>query len=353
MKMSKKFLQAACVPLSLTFAALVSGCSGALPAQNAAARASSGASAPSAAPAALGDVITFKYGHVDGTTSPKQIFAEKLNELLAEELKGKYQLEIYPNSQLGGERDLVEGVIMGTVDMTAPANTVAANFVDELNSVELPYLFEDYDHADKVFQGEIGEGFLEDINKNGMVGLAFFEAGFRQFSNNTRPIESIDDVAGLRLRVMENKMHQALWTALGADPVTMSWADAYTSIQQGAIDGIEVPLSITYSNNVQDVCKYLAITDHIYTATPVIMSQAAYGRIAPEDVEKFDELVRQAAAEALRYNRELCEQALDDLQQAGMTVTYPDIGPFQKAMEAVYAQYPQYADIIQEIKALV
>ena len=297
------------------------------------------------------DVTYFKIGHVNGQDSPQQKVAEYMNELLAEKLP-QYQLEIYPSSQLGGERDMIEAVQLGTQDMVVTATTPLANFVPSMGVGELLYLIQDYDMADAVYQGEIGAQFLEDCTAANMKGLGFAEVGFRMLCTN-KPIESIDDLKGLKLRVMENQAHVDGWKVMGCDAITMGWADAYAGVQQGTIDAVEVPYSLIYANSVHDVCSYVAETSHIYTAQCLLMSQMAWGKLSAEEQEIFQECATEACAKAREYARQTNEEFKDLIIESGVTVTTPDLTLFREKAQELYKQYEgQFGEQIAAIQAL-
>lgn len=295
---------------------------------------------------------TLRLGSVNGTDSPNQVAAEKLNELLSEKLP-EYSIDIFPSGQLGGERDMIESVQMGTLDMVITATTPLANFVPSLNVGELLYLIQDYDHADAVYEGEIGQQWLEDCSSAGMKGLAFTEVGFRQLCYNNKPIETLADLSGIKLRVMENDMHVNGWKTLGCDAVTMGWADAYAGVQQGTIDAVEVPYSLAYANSVYDVCKYISETNHIYTAQCMLISDAAWNGMSEEDQAVFQECATEACAYAKKYARESTEDFKNKMVEKGVTIVEADLGEFREAIKPLYDQYQaEYGEQIAAIQAL-
>lgn len=295
---------------------------------------------------------TLRLGSVNGTDSPNQVAAEKLNELLAEKLP-EYKIEIFPSGQLGGERDMIESVQMGTLDMVITATTPLANFVPSLNVGELLYLIQDYDHADAIYGGEIGQAWLDDCSNAGMKGLAFTEVGFRQLCYNNKPIEKLEDLSGIKLRVMENDMHVNGWKTLGCDAVTMGWADAYAGVQQGTIDAVEVPYSLAYANSVYDVCKYISETNHIYTAQCMLISDAAWNGMSEEEQKIFQECATEACAYAKEYARESTEDFKNKMVEKGVTIVEVDLDEFREAIKPLYDQYQaEYGEQIAAIQAL-
>ena len=169
---------------------------------------------------------TFTFGTVDTEEHPTTMSAHKLAEILEEKAPGRWQIDVFPNSTLGGAAELVESVQMGNVDMACPATSFVANYVPTLGVLDLPYMFTNREEAYAVLDGEIGQQLAKDIETAGMKHLTYWEVGFRCLANSKRPINTVEDVSGLRLRIVSNEVHQALFTALGVDPVPMGLADA-------------------------------------------------------------------------------------------------------------------------------
>ena len=178
-----------------------------------------------------------------------------------------------------------------------------------------------------------------------------WEVGFREFSNSTRAIHTPEDIKGIKLRVMDSKIHQGFWRALGADPVPMSWGEAYTALQQKAIDGVENAISVLDGNNINEVNKYLAMTDHNYSAIFIIMSDKSFKKLSPEQ----QKIVQDAAREAGKYQREeqrrQAAAAVDNLAKKGMEVTTVDKEAMKKAVAGfLEEQEKEYPEIIKIIK---
>lgn len=292
-----------------------------------------------------------KAGHVLATSSPYHLGMEKLAELIEERTDGRYVMELYPNGQIGNERDMIEGVQMGSLGMAIVASGPMANFAPELGVVDLPFLFRDYDHADKVFNGEIGQELMSGIDKAGFKALSMWENGFRNLTNNKRAINSVDDVEGLKIRTMENKMHQALWRELGVDPVPMAWGDAYTAMQQGAIDGQENPLPIILAMKVSEVNQYLAITEHVYAPAVLVMSGSMWDKVSDEDKLIIQECADEAGVYERTVSREQTENALKELESMGMTITHPDKSEFAEMSKEIKAELAkEFKEIFEKIE---
>ena len=350
--MKKTVIRVLSVLLSLS---LLAGCGGAGAASQApAAPAAPAASqAPAqAAPSAEGKTYNFKFGHVDAQSNPTHLGAVKLVELLNEKAPGKWNITIYSDGQLGGAKEMTEAVQMGTLEMASPASSFVANFAPGVGIWDMPFLFRDTDHVDKVMDGEIGQAVGAEIETANIKFLDWWEVGFRCLANNARPVNSPDDVKGLRIRVMSNEIHQALFSALGADPVPMSLSDAYVANQQGTIDGQDNPLPGLYSISIYEICKYIAVTRHVYTPQSLIMSKKAWEEMTPEDQAIFMEAVHEATAWQRAELRRQEAEAAKNLEEKGCELTYPDTAPFAELMSGVYEKYPQYAERIAQIQEI-
>lgn len=293
----------------------------------------------------------FSFGTVDTEEHPTTMSAHKLGEYLEEKAPGRFKINVYGNSTLGGAAELVESVQMGNVDLACPATSFVANYAPSLGVLDMPYMFTSPEAAYAVLDGEIGQALMADVEAVGIKPLTYWEVGFRCLANSKRPINTVEDVAGLRLRIVSNPVHEALFTALGVDPVPMGLSDALVANQQGTIDGMDNPLSGLYSTSVYEFDKYIAVTNHVYTAQIVIMSQKAWNSMDPADQELF--------MEAVRYSTEFdrAEQAIqtaaaaENLIGKGCEISYPELDGFVEKMNAVYDMFPEYAENIAKIQA--
>ena len=277
------------------------------------------------------DPIIVRIGTTVTDRSNYGIGVLKLAELINERTEGRYEIQHAGNSMLGGERDMCEGVLAGTLQGVVSSSTVMANFVPMLNCLELPYLFDGYDQAYEIISGEIGDELVKACDEAGYKCLGIWLSGDRNLYTSDKPINSVDDVAGLKIRVMENAMHQELWRALGGDAVTMSWTDGYTSMQQNAIDGIEVPCNLATTQSVADVATYFNETKHIMTLAPICISSDLWESMSEEDQKIWEECAAEALAyqweELAAFDAECAEELVNDL---GMTKCTPDLEPFKE-----------------------
>jgi TRAP-type transport system periplasmic protein len=281
----------------------------------------------------------FKLGNATQPDHAYNIGARKYAELVAQRTGNKVKIDIFPATQLGSERDLVEGLQLGTVDFVVTSTGPLGGFVPKMFVVDLPFLFRDKEHAYKVLDGPIGRGLLDAFSAKGIRGLAFWENGFRQITNNARPIEKPADLKGIKIRTMENKIHLATFRAFGASPTPMAWGEVYTALQQKTIDAQENPIAIIYTGKVYEVQKYLTLTGHFYSHSPILMSEKSFQSL-PKDIQK---IMLDTALECATFERNLLRddeaKQLADLKAKGMQVNTPDKKPFQDAAASVYKEF--------------
>ena len=279
---------------------------------------------------------------VGTTTAPDGHYVLGLIEmqrLLEEYSGGEMTLDIYPNSALGNESDMMNSVSMGMQEMclvsTGPIPafaTATANW----SVLDLPYLFEDAEQAYEVLDGEVGQTLLAGFAGTGIKALGFWENGFRQVTNNSREIVSPSDLAGMKIRTMENPIHMATYTALGAAPNAMAWGEIFSALQQGTVDGQENPLDIIYTARVHEVQKYCSIIDLFYSPCVLMVNEDLYNSWTDEQRAAFD----QAAEEAKDAERAISQQMNNDsranMEADGVIFTDVDKDVWKAAVQSVY-----------------
>ncbi|MFZ5859867.1 MAG: TRAP transporter substrate-binding protein [Spirochaetota bacterium] len=283
--------------------------------------------------------IDIKLAHVVNEQDAFHLAATKFKELTEKYTNGEVKVTIFPNAVLGDERTLLERMKMGIVDAGIITSGPFVNFVPQFGVVDMPFLFRDAEHAYKVLDGPIGDKLFADLEPQGWKGLAWAERGFRNLTNNKRPINKPEDVAGLKIRLMQNPIYVDSFKALGANAVPMAWTEALTALQQHTIDGQENPLNVIVSFKLYESQKYLAITRHAYAPAPIIMSMMTWKKLTPAQ----QTAVLKAAREAAQYERDYDNQNeagwLKELADKGMVITRPDLSAFLKAVKPVYDTY--------------
>ncbi len=275
-----------------------------------------------------------------------QAFAQEIDRLS----EGRIHIVEQPANALGGEREMVEGLQIGSVDMVITSTGPVGNFVPEILVLDLPFLFRDYEHARGVLDGEIGQELLESFPERGIVALAWTENGFRHLTNNQRAVRTPEDLQGLKIRTMENQVHIRAFQAAGAAPTPMAFPELFTALQQGTVDGQENPIPVITSANFQEVQRYLSLTGHVYSPALVLISPSVWDRLSEEEQGWFREAAK-ASVEATRNKvTEVEQEGIEALRAAGMDVTTDiDIEPFRAAVAPAYEDFTrQYGDELLE-----
>lgn len=298
--------------------------------------------------------IVIMVGHSAQSTEPYQLGLEAMDEKLQELTDGKVKLEIYPNCTLGSEREMVESVQAGNLQMCIAPTAVLSNFDENFKIFDLPYLFTSRDHAYKVWDSDLGQQIASTLTDKNMKLLSYYEAGVRHLMTKT-PVNSIDDLKGLKIRTMENDIHLAAWTAFGANPTPMAYNELYTALEQGVVDGAEAANTNYYSQAFYEVSNNWAQISWLIMGCGLVVNQEWYDSL---DADIQDAIV-EAAAYSAGIEREdyqtLDKECYDKLVEAGVNVTEPDLEPFKTAAKQVWEQYADEVggmDLINQIEAM-
>ncbi|WP_339817086.1 TRAP transporter substrate-binding protein [uncultured Paracoccus sp.] len=280
--------------------------------------------------------------------------ARAFAKTIAERSGGAFEIALRPAGALGGERDVIEGMQIGTVELAISSTGPIGNFVPEVYALDFPFLFNDYASAHAVLDGEIGQELLASFQPHGIVGLAWAENGFRHITNSVRPIREPADLAGLKLRTMENEVHIAAFRAAGAAPTPMSWTEVLTSLQQGTIDGQENPIPIVTANNMWEIQDNITLTGHVYSPAVVAMSAIHWDGLTEEQQGWFVEAAQAAAAASRQTVAANEESGIALMRENGMEVIDGiDKAAFAAAVQPAYDEFAdRYApELIARIRA--
>ena len=299
-----------------------------------------------------GEVHVLKLGTTVNEEDSFHVAATKFAELVEAGTNGAYKIEIYPNGSLGDEPAMLESMQIGTLDAAIITSGPFVNFASDMGVLDMPFLFSSNEDAYKILDGDIGQELLGKLEGANLKGLAYAERGFRNLTNSVRPVKTAADIAGLKIRVMENEVYTATFKALGVNAVPMAWSEALTALQQSTIDGQENPVNVLYSYKLWETQKYCTMTRHAYASAIITMSLDVFNGL-PADVQQ---VFLDAAQQAAEYERQWVADneatQLQALKDGGMEIVEdPDIASFQAAVQSVYDSYPQYADYLSSIKA--
>ncbi|WP_088105784.1 TRAP transporter substrate-binding protein [Halalkalibacter urbisdiaboli] len=270
----------------------------------------------------------------------------KFKEIVEEKTEGSIVVETYHSGQLGDDRTMTEGLQLGSQEVTIPSTAPIANFVPEFSVFDFPFLFPSEEVADTVLDGEVGQQFLDMLPEQNLVGLAYWENGFRDLTNSVRPVATVEDFKGLKIRTMENELHLDAFRALGANPTPMAFTELFAALQQRTVDGQENPYATIYLQKFHEVQDHVSNTHHIYSPFVFLMSKSFFDDLTEEQ----QQIVQEAAIEAGQYQRELNREAnaqyLEDLQAEGMTYTEITPEAREEMVERIRPVLDEYAEKI-------
>lgn len=292
-----------------------------------------------AAPLAAQEI---KIGYALAEDSHYGAGAQAFEESLKASLGDQFSFRHFPSSGLGGEREVLEGLQLGTVEMTIASDGTLSNFVPEVGVLGIPFLLRDKEHARAVLDGEIGEEMLAKFENAGLHALAWGEQGFRHITSNRGPIETPADLEDLKIRTMENPVHIEAFRALGAAPTPMAWPEVIGALQQGAIDGQENPLSVIVSAKLNEVQENLTLDGHVYSSTVILVSPSLWSTLDDQQKAAFEKAADDAVVAMRAYVDEVDASGVAQMQEAGMTVN--ELSPEQKAAfrDALAEPYKNY-----------
>ena len=290
-----------------------------------------------------GETYTIRLAHLVPEEQSSHVAAVDFKEKLESESDGRIIVELYPNGQLyGSDREAIEAVQLGNIEMTIPAVAAMASFNKKFQVFDLPFLFNSNEAAYKALDGELGQELMVDLENNDLKGLVFGENGFRHVSNNEGPIETPADMEGLKMRTLESPLHTDTFNAFGANASPFAFGELYTALQQGTYDAMDCPISLYYTNKFYEVQDYLTLTGHVYAATALLMNNDFYNDL-PADLQ---ELLTEASEEFRDQQRELAQQQdtefMEKLEAEGMQIndlTAEQRDTFREAAAPVYEKY--------------
>ncbi|WP_126979304.1 TRAP transporter substrate-binding protein [Frigidibacter oleivorans] len=291
--------------------------------------------------------------HPDGYPTVEAV--KRMGEMVSERSGGRLCIEVFPASTLGEEKDAIEQTQFGVIDMVRASFGPFNNLVPETQIVSLPYIFRSSEHMRKVMDGPIGEEIAKGFEAHDLKVLAFYDGGARSFYNSQKPIQSIDDLEGMKFRVMQSDVFVDMMAALGANATPMPYGEVYSSIQTGVIDGAENnPPSYDTSGHFE-VAKYYTLDEHLIMPEALAISTMSWDKLSPED----QEIVAQAAKDSVPVMRELWDAKVTEseakVEEAGVEIVRDiDKTPFIEAMGPVYDKYvttPELKDLVARIQA--
>ena len=297
---------------------------------------------------AFAETKTLKLGHaLPGGDHPYQQGAEKFAELVAAKTGGRYKIQVFNSGQLGGERDMVEGLKIGTIDLVIAASSIAGAVANDRKVflLDIPYIFDDYDAITRVVEGNIGKEMSKNWPKAGIRNMAYFIAGFHQMDNSKKAVMRPDDLKGLKIRAIPAKSSTLMIEALGPSAVPMPFPEVYTGISQGIVDGFANSMTTIYTAKYYEVAPYVSITNHLVGMLNLLMSENVYQTLSPADRKAFED----AALEAARFERNIYKEQdkkfLPLLKEKAKVNTNVDVAAFRKRVDGYL---PKFVELVNE-----
>ena len=285
------------------------------------------------------DRIILRAGHSTNVDEPYHLGLMEMARIVHEASDGRVEIRIYPSMQLGGEKAMIEGLLLGALDIVVTANGSVTNFAPGMGVLDLPFLFRSREHMYSVLDGEVGEQLAQRLQARGFHLLAFYEAGVRHIMTADKPVNSINDLEGLKMRTMPVPAHIASFNAYGANAVAVDYGELYGGLQTGLVDGAEAA-NTNYSNKkFYEVAPHWAQLGWVMLTADLLMSDKRFQSLPPD----VQQILADAARRSAHYERRLYAASdnslLETLKGQGVSVTYPDPAPFREASKAVYEKF--------------
>ncbi len=283
---------------------------------------------------------TLKIGYATSKESHYGVGSTVFCDEIEKVTQGRYKCQHFPSSALGGEREQIEAVQLGTQDLTNTSTGPVGNFVPEVKIVDIPFLFRDYDHARKVMDGPIGQDILSKFPSKGLIALGWTENGFRHMTNSKRDIVKPTDAAGLKMRTMENKVHMDGYRTFGILPTPMAFPELFGALQQGTVDGQENPIPVILASKFSQVQKHLSLTGHVYSPSLLLLSPKVWNKLSDADKKAFTDAAKKASVAQRKKVNDDEANGIAQLEKEGMKVTkVVDANAFREALKPAYASY--------------
>ena len=286
-----------------------------------------------------GNVVKLKMAHGLATNHPVHLAMEFMARKAWVMSDSTLKIEIYPNEQLGNEKESIEKLQFGAIAMTKVSTSMLETFLDEYKVFALPYLFRDYDHRWQVLNGDIGKSILASGEHLMLKGLAYYDAGSRSFYSTAKPILSPDDLTGLKIRTQQSPMAIKLIDALGGSATPISWGELYTSLQQGVVDGAENNPPSLFTSNHYEVCKFYSLDEHTSVPDVILINTDMWNGLS----ESHKKVLTAAAEASVEYQRKLWrdfeEESMRKMTENGLQVFTPDKQPFQERVKSLWREF--------------
>jgi tripartite ATP-independent transporter DctP family solute receptor len=273
---------------------------------------------------------------------------EKFAEIVAAKSGGKIKVNVFPGGQLGSDQANVSALQGGTLEMASMNSGIFASQVKEFAAFDLPFMFANGKEADAVVDGPFGQKMHAKLEEKGLVGLGYYELGFRNITNSKRAITKVEDIAGLKLRVIPNPINVDWVKALDANPTPLPWPEVYAALEQKAVDGQENPVATIYGAKLYEVQKYMTLTNHQYNPQSVVISKKFWDTLSADEKKIIGDAVTESAKFQRQQARASVASTLDNLKKAGMTVSELAPGEQVKLVDKMKPVITKHAGAVGE-----
>jgi tripartite ATP-independent transporter DctP family solute receptor len=294
------------------------------------------------APVQAQEPRTIRFGHLNNPDHPISLGVKRFAELVAAKSGGKLVVKELPASTLGNELQQQSALQGGIQEMTAPAPTSLAGIVREFGLLDFPFIVNTPQQADALTDGQVGRLLFAKLPEKGLVGLAFWDLGFRNVTNSKRPITRVEDFDGLKLRVIPNPVFLETFRIFKANPVPMPFAELYSALETRAVDGQENPFAVILSNKIFEVQKFLSVTNHVYTANTILVSKIFWDRCSAAEQKLLQEAALEARDYERKLSREAAQKALAELKAKGMQVNEIAPAEIERMRQMVKPVYDKF-----------
>ena len=284
---------------------------------------------------------TFRWTTANPAGHPIPVGGQKFADLVAQKSGGKMQVKLFPGGVLGGDVQVLSAVQGGTIDMASMNSGILQGQIKEYAIVDFPFLFNDAKEADAILDGTIGKLLADKLPEKGLVHLAYYDLGFRQVTNSKRPIKTADDIAGLKIRVIQSPIYIDTFNALGANAVPMSFTEVYTALEQKSIDGQENPYTVIEANKFQEVQKYVTASNHMYNPQSMFISKKTWDRLNKDEQQVLLDAAKESAVFQRKFSRDAQDAALENLKKKMEYSTLPaaEVAKIRAKLKPVIDKY--------------
>ena len=297
-----------------------------------------------------------KLAHGMDINHPVHLAMVFLKQRLEKKSGGKLKLKIFPGSQLGAERETLELLQIGSLDITKVSAAVLENFIPEYKVLSVPYIFKDKQHVFKFYDSEVGASLLKKGDKFKLRGLTYYDSGTRNFYTTNRPIHTPNDLKGLKIRVQKSNMAVAMVNDLGGSPTPISYGELYTALQQGVVDGAENNLPSFYTSKHYEICKYLTMDEHTVVPDVLLIGLDTWNRLNAQEKQWLTEAARESSFEERKLWEASEQKSLKEIKAAGVQIITPDKSQFvekTKTFPDLFKDQPESLKLIRDINNLV